>query len=109
MICLISLKWYNIKTHKDGKKVFEYLPFMAITILEFIYGIKMVCGINEEGNIMGIFAMLAFVLVNSVAALIYKDKCHDDKKKLICYALAYAAFILFILAFMVIVLDYGFI
>ena len=110
MICLIALKWYNIKTNNEGKKVFEYIPFMSITVLELIYGIKMVSGINEEGQMIGIFAMLAFVLVNSVAALIYKDKCEEDcNKKLIAYSLTYAAFLMFILVFMVIVLDYGFI
>lgn len=110
MICLISLKWYNIKTNKEGKKVFEYIPFMSMTVLELIYGIKMVVGINEEGQMLGIFAMLAFVLVNTVAALIYKDKCEEDiNKKLIAYSLAYAAFLMFILVFMIIVLDYGFI
>ena len=110
MICLIALKWYNIKTNKEGKKVFEYIPFMSMTVLELIYGIKMVVGINEEGQMLGIFAMLAFVLVNTVAALIYKDKCEEDiNKKLIAYSLAYAAFLMFILVFMIIVLDYGFI
>ena len=110
MICLIALKWYNIKTNKEGKKVFEYIPFMSMTVLELIYGIKMVVGIDEEGQMLGIFAMLAFVLVNTVAALIYKDKCEEDiNKKLIAYSLAYAAFLMFILVFMIIVLDYGFI
>jgi hypothetical protein len=70
----------------------------------------MVVGINEEGQMLGIFAMLAFVLINTVAALIYKDKCEEDiNKKLIAYSLAYAAFLMFILVFMLIVLDYGFI
>lgn len=110
MICLIALKWYNIKTNNEGKIVFEYIPFMSITVLEFIYGIKMVVGISEEGQMMGIFAMLAFVLVNTVAALIYQDKCKEDiNKKLIAYSLSYAAFLMFILVFMLIVLDYGFI
>ena len=110
MICLISLKWYNVKTRKEGKKIFEYVPFMAISVLELIYGIKMVSGINEDGKYMGIFTMIAFILVNTVASLIYQEKCdEDDNKKLICYSLAYAAFLLFILVFLVIVLDYGFI
>ena len=68
MICLIALKWYNIKTNNEGKKVFEYIPFMSITVLELIYGIKMVVGISEEGQMMGVFSMLAFVLVNTVAS-----------------------------------------
>ena len=83
---------------------------MAISVLELIYGIKMVSGINEDGKYMGIFTMIAFILVNTVASLIYQEKCdEDDNKKLICYSLAYAAFLLFILVFLVIVLDYGFI
>ena len=83
---------------------------MSMTVLELIYGIKMVVGIDEEGQMLGIFAMLAFILVKTVAALIYKYKCEEDiNKKLIAYSLAYAAFLMFILVFMIIVLDYGFI
>ena len=113
MIILIALKWYNIKQCEEKKiennKMFEYVPFLSIVIMELIYGIKMTIGIESAGQFMSICAMFAFAFLSVVAYFIYKEKCDTVGKKLASYALTYVSFMTFILTFMVIVLDWGFI
>ena len=45
MIVLMGLKWYNIKQCEEknieNNKMFEYVPFSVIALMELIYGIKM--------------------------------------------------------------------
>ncbi len=113
MIVLIGLKWYNIKQCEEknieNNKMFEYVPYLAIVLMELIYGIKMTTGINKDGQFMSICVMFAFALLTVTAYFIYKEKCDSIGRKLVCYTFTYLSFMAFILAFMVIVLDWGFI
>lgn len=113
MMTLIALKWYNIKQCEEkqieNNKIFEYTPYAAIALMELIYGIKMTIGIEKDGQFMSICAMLAFVFLSVVAYLIYKEKCDSIGKKLVAYTFTYLSFMLFVITFMVIVLDWGFI
>lgn len=106
MLILMGLKWYNIKTVKEGKEVFEYIPFMSIAALEIIYGIKITCQLISEAVWMSFTCLFAFLLVCGMGACLYKEKCTDDKKKLICYALVYASLILYVLVCMVLLMDW---
>ena len=113
MIVLMGLKWYNIKQCEEknieNNKMFEYVPFSVIALMELIYGIKMTIGINKDGQFMSVCVMLAFVFLTVTAYFIYKEKCSTIGRKLVCYTFTYLSFMAFILAFMVIVLDWGFI
>lgn len=106
MLVLIGLKWYNVKTVKDGKKVFEYLPFMSIGALEIIYGIKITCQLINDAVVMSLTCLFAFLLICGVGACLYKEKCDNEKKKLICYALVYASLVLYVLVCMLLLLDW---
>lgn len=106
MLVLMGLKWYNVKTVKDGKKVFEYLPFMSIGVLEIIYGIKITCQLINDAVVMSLTCLFAFLLICGVGACLYKEKCDNEKKKLICYALVYASLVLYVLVCMLLLLDW---
>lgn len=106
MLVLMGLKWYNVKTVKDGKKVFEYLPFMSIGALEIIYGIKITCQLINDAVVMSLTCLFAFLLICGVGACLYKEKCDNEKKKLICYALVYASLVLYVLVCMLLLLDW---